>query len=81
MKSFFRKFLVTISLLSIITIQVEAKTLTPPNVQLLGNASGLVHIPEEDLFLYYPNMLPGDSIKRTLEIKNDYEYDDDELPF
>ena len=74
MKSFLRKFLVTVSLLSIITIQVEANTLAPPNVQLLGDANGLVHIPEDDLFLHYPNMLPGDSIKRTLEIKNDYEY-------
>lgn len=74
MKSFLRKILVTVSLLSIITIQVEAHTLTPPNVKLLGKASGLVHIPGEDLFLHYPNMLPGDSVKRTLKIKNNYEY-------
>lgn len=74
MKSFLRKFLVTLSLLSIITIQVDATALAPPNVQLLGNADGLVHIPGEDLFLHYPNMLPGDSIQRTLEIKNNYEY-------
>ena len=74
MKSFLRKFLVTVSLLSIITTQVEANTLTPPNVQLLGNANGLVYIPDDDLFLHSPNMLPGDSIKRTLEIKNHYEY-------
>ena len=74
MKSFLRKFLVTVSLLSIITTQVEAKELTPPNVQLLGNANRLVHIPGDDLFLHYPNMLPGDSTKRTLEIKNHYEH-------
>lgn len=74
MKSFLRKFLVTVSLLSIITIQVEANTLTPPNVELLGNANGLVHIPEDDLFLHYPNMLPGDKVERTIDIKNKYEY-------
>lgn len=74
MKSFFKKILVAVSLLSIINTQVEAKDLTPPNVQLLGDANGLVHIPEKDLFLHYPNMLPGDSISRTLIIKNNYKY-------
>ena len=75
MKSFIKKILLVTSLLSIITcIKVDAETLNPPNVQLLGNAKNLVHIPGDEFFLYYPNMLPGDSIKRTLEIKNDYEY-------
>lgn len=74
MNSFFKKFIVTISLILIITINIEADTITPPNVQLLGKANGLVYIPEDDLFLYYPNILPGNSIKRTLEIKNHYDY-------
>lgn len=75
MKSFLRKILVVTSLLSIITtIKVDADTLAPPNVQLLGNANGLVHIPDDDFFLLYPNMIPGDAIKRTLEIKNKYKY-------
>lgn len=56
-----------------INTQVEAKDLTPPNVQLLGDANGLVHIPEDDLFLHFSNMLPGDSISRTLIIKNNYK--------
>ena len=75
MKSFFRKFLVALSLLTIVTtVQGEALEKAPPNVKLLGNADGLVHIPEDDLFLFYPNMLPGDKVTRVLEIKNKYDH-------
>lgn len=74
MRGFLKKILLTVSLLSIITMQVGANILPPPNVELLGDASGLVHIPSDDLFLYYPNMIPGDSIKQTLEVKNKYDY-------
>ena len=74
MKGFIKTILITLSLLLIISIKGEASTLTPPNVQLLGNADGLVHISNtEDMFLYRYNMLPGDSVERTLEIKNQYE--------
>lgn len=75
MKSCLRKILVVTSLLSIITtIKVDADTLAPPNVELLGNANELVYIPDDDLFLQHPNMLPGDYIRRTLEIKNKHKY-------
>lgn len=75
MKSCLRKILVVTSLLSIITtIKVDADTLDPPNVQLLGNANELVYIPDDDLFLQHPNMIPGDYIRRTLEIKNKHKY-------
>lgn len=75
MKNFIRKILVVTSLLSIITnIKVDADTLSPPNVELLGNANELVYIPDDDLFLQHPNMLPGDYIIRTLEIKNKHKY-------
>lgn len=75
MKNFIRKILVVTSLLSIITtIKVDADTLAPPNVQLLGNANELVYIPDDDLFLQHPNMIPGDYIRRTLEIKNKHKY-------
>lgn len=75
MKNFIRKILVVTSLLSIITtIKVDADTLAPPNVQLLGNANELVYIPDDDLFLQHPNMIPGDYIIRTLEIKNKHKY-------
>lgn len=75
MKSCLRKILVVTSLLSIITtIKVDADTLAPPNVELLGNANELVYIPDDDLFLQHPNMIPGDYIRRTLEIKNKHKY-------
>lgn len=75
MKRCLRKILVVTSLLSIITtIKVDADTLAPPNVQLLGNANELVYIPDDDLFLQHPNMIPGDYIRRTLEIKNKHKY-------
>lgn len=75
MKNFIRKILVVTSLLSIITtIKVDADTLSPPNVELLGNANELVYIPDDDLFLQHPNMIPGDYIRRTLEIKNKHKY-------
>lgn len=75
MKSCLRKILVVTSLLSIITtIKVDADILDPPNVQLLGNANELVYIPDDDLFLQHPNMIPGDYIRRTLEIKNKHKY-------
>lgn len=75
MKRCLRKILVVTSLLSIITtIKVDADTLAPPNVQLLGNANELVYIPNDDLFLQHPNMIPGDYIRRTLEIKNKHKY-------
>lgn len=75
MKNFIRKILVVTSLLSIITtIKVDADTLAPPNVELLGNANELVYIPDDDLFLQHPNMIPGDYIRRTLEIKNKHKY-------
>lgn len=75
MKNFIKKILVVTSLLSIITtIKVDADTLAPPNVELLGNANELVYIPDDDLFLQHPNMIPGDYIRRTLEIKNKHKY-------
>ena len=75
MKRCLRKILVVTSLLSIITtIKVDADTLAPPNVQLLGNANELVYIPDDDLFLQHPKMMPGDYIRRTLEIKNKHKY-------
>ena len=74
MRDILKKVLLSVSLLSIMTIQVGAVTLSPPNVELLGNADGLVHLPEDDLFLYYPNMTPGDNILGTIEIKNEYDH-------
>ena len=44
----------------------------PSNVQLVGNADGIVLIPGEGNFLESHSMLPGDSISRQLVLKNDY---------
>ena len=74
MKGFIRKILLSVSLLLIMNIQVGAVTLPPPNVQLLGDADGLVNLGEDNMFLYFDNMTPGDSVVGTIEIKNEYEY-------
>ena len=73
MKCFFKTFIVGISLLSIVTVQGDALSKSSPNVELLGNADGLIHLPEDEYFLLGENMAPGDSVERTLEIKNQYD--------
>lgn len=74
MKIFLTNFMVAVSLVSVMNTQVNLNTIVPSNVELVGKANGLVYLPDDDLFLYYPNMFPGDSVKRTLEIKNQYDY-------
>lgn len=73
MKIFSKAFLVAVSLLSIITIQGDALEKAPPNVELEGNANGIVYIPGDEPFLLGEEMVPGDKITRTLEIKNKYD--------
>ena len=51
MKIFLKAFIVTVSLLSIITIQGDALEKAPPNVELEGNANGIVYIPGDEPFL------------------------------
>lgn len=54
---------------------VHAVTTTlPSNAQLIGEAEGLISLPEDNLFLFQENMAPGDSIERTMIIQNEYEY-------
>lgn len=73
MKIFSKAFIVAFSLLSIITIQGDALEKAPPNVELEGNANGIVYIPGDEPFLLGEEMVPGDKITRTLEIKNKYD--------
>lgn len=73
MKIFSKAFLVAVSLLSIITIKGDALEKAPPNVELEGNANGIVYIPGDEPFLLGEEMVPGDKITRTLEIKNKYD--------
>lgn len=70
MKIFSKAFIIAVSLLSIITIQGDALEKAPPNVELEGNANGIVYIPGDEPFLLGKEMVPGDKITRTLEIKN-----------
>ena len=51
-----------------------ATTTLPSNAQLIGEAEGLISLPEDNLFLFQENMAPGDSIERTMIIQNEYEY-------
>lgn len=73
MKIFSKAFIVAFSLLSIITTQGDALEKAPPNVELEGNANGIVYIPGDEPFLLGEEMVPGDKITRTLEIKNKYD--------
>lgn len=68
-----KSLITTVSLLSIMTIQAEALHKVPPNVELLGNAEGIVYVPGDEPFLFGEDMSPGDKVTRTLEIKNKYD--------
>lgn len=70
----YKKILVTILLSLIITsVQVlAAQQDSPPNVQLVGDANGIVFIPGDEPFLNKSNMLPGDSVSRVMDIENKY---------
>lgn len=68
-----KSLITTVSLLSIMTIQAEALHKVPPNVELLGNAEGIVYVPGDEPFLLGEDMSPGDKVTRTLEIKNKYD--------
>ena len=60
MKIFSKAFIVAFSLLSIITIKGDALEKAPPNVELEGNANGIVYIPGDEPFLLGEEMVPGD---------------------
>ncbi|MGG7177879.1 LPXTG cell wall anchor domain-containing protein [Clostridium paraputrificum] len=63
----------TVSLLLILTNRGAAIGLPPPDVKLIGNANGLVSIPENEHFLEGNGMVPGDVVRRTMIIENKYE--------
>lgn len=72
MKRLAKVFLLSISLLLMMNTVGDAKELAPPNVELLGNANGIVFIPGDKPFLEFNNMLPGDKVKRKLIIENKF---------
>ena len=51
-------------------ITVLADDTVPSNVILDGNANGIVFIPGDELFLENKDMLPGDTISRSMTIRN-----------
>lgn len=72
MKRLAKVFLLSISLLLMMNTVGDANELAPPNVELLGNANGIVFIPGDQPFLEFNNMLPGDKLKRKLIIENKF---------
>ena len=73
MKRYLKCIVMTLSLLLVVNVQgVLAQTL-PSNVHLVGDADGIIFIPSEEGFLQKSNMLPGDSVERTMIIENKYE--------
>ena len=78
MQKKFRKAILKIFIISTVLSQISlvyafAEDIKlPSNVELVGNAEGMVLIPGEERFLESLNMLPGDSVSRQLVIKNKY---------
>ena len=78
MQKKFRKAILKIFIISIVLSQISlvyafAENIKlPSNVELVGNAEGMILIPGEERFLESLNMLPGDSVTRQLVIKNTY---------
>ncbi|MGL5353804.1 MAG: hypothetical protein ACRDA5_10855 [Clostridium sp.] len=59
--------------LKVYAIEFNKTTNPPLNVVLEGNSDGIVFIPGNEPFLYKEAMVPGDIVKRTMIIKNDYD--------
>lgn len=71
----FKKIASTTALfLLIFTNKGGATELLPLDVKLIGDARGLVSIPENQPFLQSDNMLPGDVVERNMIIENKYDY-------
>ncbi|MGL5087271.1 MAG: LPXTG cell wall anchor domain-containing protein [Clostridium sp.] len=65
---------ITALLLLIFSNKGVATVLPPSDVKLIGDANGLISIPEEEAFLQGNNMLPGDVVQRNMIIENKYNY-------
>lgn len=72
MKRFSKIFLLALSLIFILGIKGEALESIPPNIELEGNAEGIVFIPGNEPFLSHHNMVPGDRVSRKIIINNNY---------
>lgn len=72
MKNIFKILILSLSLLLITGTVGDAAELAPPNVELEGNANGIVYIPGDEPFLEFKGMVPGDKIKRRLVLSNKF---------
>ena len=70
MKNILKAFVLTLSIILLTGIKGEAVEVLPPNVKLVGDANGIVFVNGDEPFLCKYNMLPGDSVKRTMTLKN-----------
>lgn len=74
MKKFINIFAIVLVIISVINIKVNASNKVPSNVILQGDSDGIVFIDEDKPFLEAEGMIPGDSVSRTMIIKNSYDY-------
>lgn len=72
MKNIFKILVVSLSLLLMTGTVGDAAELAPPNVELQGNADGIVYIPGNEPFLEFKGMVPGDKIKRSMVLSNKF---------
>ena len=72
MKNIFKILVLSLSLLLMTGTVGDATELAPPNVELEGNADGIVYIPGDEPFLEFKGMVPGDKIKRRLVLSNKF---------
>lgn len=72
MKNIFKIVVLSLSLLLMTGTVGDAAELAPPNVELEGNADGIVYIPDDEPFLEFNGMVPGDKIKRRLVLSNKF---------
>lgn len=72
MKNIFKILILSLSFLLITGTIGDAAELAPPNVELEGNANGIVYVPGNEPFLEFKGMVPGDKIKRRLVLSNKF---------
>lgn len=73
MKNLKKSFLLTIVFLIIMCKPGVASTFATPNVELEGNAKGIVFISGDEPFLWSDNVLPGDKLERNIVLRNNYD--------
>ena len=73
MKNLIKSFLFTMVFLLIIYKPGVASTFATPNVELEGNADGIVFIQGDEPFLWSDNILPGDKLERNILLNNKHK--------